>query len=222
MARKKFSSPCPGRASRPTRCGRRPGGSRGRSRGCWRRSPPGAARRAACWSSLLLARRSRAMAERTSFRPIGVSSCTFRSKAVAGGGRRAGRAWPPTARRPAPTAGCCSAGPTTVGKHELVVARLRHQQLGVAQLDLHVVAGQDVGDVHLEHVGQVLLEQRGGLAFLLRAVVLDARLLLLADAGGDQAVGQAHVHAVDRGPGRAGEHVLRLDRRAGLRCGSAG
>jgi hypothetical protein len=33
----------------------------------------------------------------------------------------------------------------------------------------------------------VLLEQRGGLAFLLGGVVFDLRLLLLADLRGDQA-----------------------------------
>jgi hypothetical protein len=97
------------------------------------------------------------------------------------------------------------------GEHEGVVARLRHQQLAVAQFHLHVVARQDVGDVHLEHVRQVLLEQRGGLALALGGVVFDLRLLLLADLRGDQAVGQAHVEAAHGRLGRAREHVPGLD-----------
>jgi hypothetical protein len=46
---------------------------------------------------------------------------------------------------------------------------------------------------------------------LLGSVVLNAGLLLLADLGGDQPVGQTHVHAMHGGAGGAGEHVLGLD-----------
>jgi hypothetical protein len=86
------------------------------------------------------------------------------------------------------------------------------QQFGVAQFDLHLVAGADVGHVHLEHVGPVLVEQGGGLAFLLRGLELDARALLLADGGVEHAVPQAHRHRVDRRLRRAGEDVAGLDR----------
>ena len=96
-------------------------------------------------------------------------------------------------------------------KDKLVVARLRHQQLGVAQLDRDVVAGQDVGDVHLEHIGQLLLQQRGGFAFFFGLVVVAPGLLLFADVGGDETVGEAHIHAIDGGAGRAGKHVIRLN-----------
>ena len=57
----------------------------------------------------------------------------------------------------------------------------------------------------------MLLQQRGGFAFLLGRVVLDLGLLLFADLGGDQAVGQAHVHPMHCRTCRAGEHVLGLD-----------
>ena len=97
------------------------------------------------------------------------------------------------------------------GKHELVVARLRHQQLGVAQLDAYFIARQDVGHVHLEHIGQVLLQQRGGFAFCFGLLVGNAGLLLLTDFGGDDPVAQAHLHAVHRGARGTGENILGLD-----------
>ena len=95
---------------------------------------------------------------------------------------------------------------------EAVFAVVRGQQLGVAQLDGDVVARQDVGDVHLEDVGPLLLQQYAGLAFLLRCLVLDAGLLLLADARDDQPLADAHVHRMHSGLRRAGEHVARFDR----------
>ena len=97
------------------------------------------------------------------------------------------------------------------GKHKLVVATGGYQQLGVAQFDLHIVAGQDVGHVHLEDVGQMLFQQRSRLAFLPGGVVFDAGLLLLADFGGDQPVGQTHVHAMHGGSGGTRKYVFRLD-----------
>ncbi len=148
--------------------------------------------------------------------PSGVSSASLSLKAVFGATPSRSVGWATHFALHVSGLRAVVARPDHRRKHELVVARLRHQEFGVAQLHLDVVARQDVGDVHLEHVGQVLLEQRGGLAFLLRGVVVDARLLLLADLRGDQAVGQAHVETADRGLGRAGEHVLRLDRSRAL------
>ena len=103
------------------------------------------------------------------------------------------------------------ARPDHGGKNKLVLARLRHQQLGVAQLDLNVVAGQDVGDIHLEHIGQLLLQQGGGLAFFFGVFVGNAGLLLFADLGRNQPVGQPHVHAVNRRAGRARKHIARFN-----------
>ena len=97
-------------------------------------------------------------------------------------------------------------------KDEAVAPVGGQQQFGIAQFDQHLVAGQDVGDVHLEHVGTVLVEQRCGLAFLLRRLVLELGALLLADRGLQHAFAQPHRHRVHRGLGRAGEDVLRLDR----------
>ena len=97
-------------------------------------------------------------------------------------------------------------------KHETVLRIVRRQELGVAQLDRHVVARHDVGDVHLEYVGPLLLEQRARLAFLLRRVVFDSRLLLLADSRGEEALAKANVHRVDGGLRRARKHVARFDR----------
>jgi hypothetical protein len=97
------------------------------------------------------------------------------------------------------------------GEDELVAPFGGRHQLGVAQLDQDVVARQDVGHVHLEHVGPLLLEQRAGLAFALGGLVLDARALLLLDLRVQHAAGQAHLHRMHRSAGRAGEDVARLD-----------
>ena len=117
-------------------------------------------------------------------------------------------------------------GPAVVGRScRAVVARAHHrredervlrvgraQQLGVAQLHRHVVAGQDVGHVHLEDVGPALLEQRTRLALALGGLVLDARRFLFLDAGGEHPLAERHLHRVDGRLRRAREHIPRLDR----------
>ena len=107
--------------------------------------------------------------------------------------------------------GAVVAGAYNRGEYKLVVAVGRYQQLGVAQLHLHIVTGHDVGHVHLEDIGQVLLQQRCRFTFLLGCVVFHAGLLFLFNLGGDQPVGQAHIHAMYGCAGGAGKYVLGFD-----------
>ncbi len=104
------------------------------------------------------------------------------------------------------------ARPDHGGEHELVAPFGRHQALRVAQLHVHLVAGQDVRDVHREHVRTILLEQRAGLAARLRFAVFQARLPLLLDRRLDLALAEAEAQAVHRRLRRAREDVARLDR----------
>ncbi len=97
-------------------------------------------------------------------------------------------------------------------KHEAVGAGVGCDEFGVAQLDPHVVTGQDVGHVHREHVGPLLLEQRGGLALAPGAFVFEPCALFLADLRDDLPLAHAHRHRVHRRAGRAREDVTRLDR----------
>ena len=99
---------------------------------------------------------------------------------------------------------------------EPVAAVGGQQQLGVAQLDLDLIARQDVGHAHLEHIGPPLIEQRSAAAGLLGGLVFDPRALLLANVGCEYALADAHRHAVHGGLGRTGEDVERFDRARAL------
>jgi hypothetical protein len=95
---------------------------------------------------------------------------------------------------------------------ELVGAVGRHEQLGVFELDLDRVTGEDVGHVHREHVGTALLEERGALSFALRRVEVVLRLLTFLDRRHDAHVAHGHRHAVDRGARRRRKHVAGVQR----------
>ena len=101
-------------------------------------------------------------------------------------------------------------------KNETIEPVFRQQQLGVAQFDIHHIAGKDVGDIHLEHVLTLLLQQGGGLACALGLLELDLGLLLLADLRLQLAIAEAYRHAIDRRPGRTGKHIARLKRPCAL------
>ena len=98
------------------------------------------------------------------------------------------------------------------GIDELVDAVRRHEQLGVCHFDGDGVARHHVRDVHREHVGAVLLEQRRALAFALRGFELLLRLRSLADGGNETRVADRHRQAVDGGARRGREHVAGVQR----------
>ncbi len=86
---------------------------------------------------------------------------------------------------------------------------LGHEELRVVELHLDPVLGHDVGDVHGEDVGPLLLEQRGALPLLSGRLVPLACGLSLLDLGLHGPPSDAH--AVDRGPRGGWEDVDRLD-----------
>ena len=97
------------------------------------------------------------------------------------------------------------------GVDELVHALRGDEQLGVAERDVDLVAGEDIGDVHLEDVRALLLQQARGAALAAGLLVVGARLLPLLDHRLDRARADLLGHCVDGGAGRAGEDVDRLE-----------
>src|SRR5690606_20346809 len=89
-------------------------------------------------------------------------------------------------------------------------------RLPVAHLDLHFLAGTDVGYGGTEQVGAVLLDQAGTLADGRRGLVGGAGLGLLADLALDQAIAHAQGEAADGGVLRQGQQVAALAPLAGV------
>jgi len=87
-----------------------------------------------------------------------------------------------------------------------------HEQFRIAQLDENPVAGHNIGDVHLEHVGTVLLQKRSVFARVARLFVLPPCLIALFDFRLDDALADRHLHAVNRGAGRGRKNVDRFER----------
>ncbi len=104
------------------------------------------------------------------------------------------------------------ARPDDGGVDELVDAARRERAAPCSAAPPDEVAGQDVGDVHLEDVGPLLLEERRGLALLLGLLVGALRLLAFGDLRLDHPLADGHAHAVDGGAGGGREDVDRLDR----------
>ena len=94
---------------------------------------------------------------------------------------------------------------------EFVHAVGRDEQLGVLELDDDGVARQDVGQLHREHVGAALFQQRGVLALALGRVEFTRCPLALLDRGHGAHVADGHRHPVDRRPRRRGEDVAGVD-----------
>ena len=86
------------------------------------------------------------------------------------------------------------------------------EEFGVVQLDRDFVPGEDTRHRHLKEVGAVLLEEGGGLAFVLSLLEGFLGLLFFLNLGGDGAVADGHGHAVDGSSGRGGEEV------SGIKC----
>ena len=99
------------------------------------------------------------------------------------------------------------AGTDHGGIDKFIEALARREQFGVLHLDFDLVARQQVGDVHLKHIGALLLQQGGAAAFHFGLLVVGARLLPLFNLGDDGALADGHLHAVDGGAGRRGEDV---------------
>jgi hypothetical protein len=97
------------------------------------------------------------------------------------------------------------------GEHELVLAGVVAEGLGVADLDLDRGAAGDVGDRLGEDVGALLLEQGGGVAGVAGLAVDRGRLGALADLAGDHAVADRHAHVGDGGVLGEGEGVDGLE-----------
>src|SRR5262249_57484686 len=77
-----------------------------------------------------------------------------------------------------------------------------YQDLRVAQLDLDVVAREDVRNVHAEDVRPLLLQQRRAFSLALSLLKLFLRRFAFLDLSDDDIVADRHFHAVNRRPGR--------------------
>ncbi len=97
-------------------------------------------------------------------------------------------------------------------KDEAVGAVLVRERLDVGDDDLDARAREDVGDRLREDVRPLLFEQARDLARRSRRLVGGSRLLALLDLGANDAVADAHRHAVDRRAVREREEVDGLDR----------
>ena len=80
---------------------------------------------------------------------------------------------------------------------EFVHAVRGNEQLGVLELDDDGVARQDVGQLHREHVGPALFQQRRVLALALGRFECTRRLLAFLDPGDRAYIADGHRHAVD-------------------------
>ena len=93
------------------------------------------------------------------------------------------------------------------GINELIDIVLGLEELHVVEFHLDFVARQDVGHVHLEDIGPLLLQERGGFARLFGRLVGFPGLLPLHDLGLDDPLADGHAHGVHRRPGGAREDV---------------
>jgi hypothetical protein len=96
---------------------------------------------------------------------------------------------------------------------ELVGGLVGHQHLGVVHLHRDAIARHDVGDVHGEDVGALLLEQRRPLPLASRRLVAGASGRPPIDLRLDHPPANLHPHPVHSRSRRSGEHIHRLDRR---------
>ena len=96
--------------------------------------------------------------------------------------------------------------------HQFVHTLVRHQQFAVLQRQLHFIARHDIGDIHHEHIGALLVEQGSVLTFLLRCFEDLFRLFLLFNFRPDGARADLHDQALHCRAGRAREHIARIDR----------
>mmetsp|Transcript_73478 Transcript_73478/g.215531 ORF Transcript_73478/g.215531 Transcript_73478/m.215531 type:complete len:591 (+) Transcript_73478:358-2130(+) len=85
------------------------------------------------------------------------------------------------------------------------------QGLDVLHGDLHGVARQDVGELHGEDVGPLLVEQAGGLPGVSRGLELGPGLAARADLAGHRAVVDGHRHGADGSASGQREDVARLE-----------
>lgn len=99
------------------------------------------------------------------------------------------------------------AGPHDSGINEFVNSRGGGQKLGVLQFHLHHVPRHDIGHVHLEHVGPLLLQKGGALPGLFGLLVGLTGLIAFLDIRHDGALADGHFHAVNGGLGGGGEDV---------------
>ena len=79
------------------------------------------------------------------------------------------------------------------GIHELVHPFTRDQQLGVPELHLDEIPGQDIGDVHLEHIGPLLLQQGGAPTLFPGLLIFLPGGLPLPHPGHDPALADGHL-----------------------------
>ncbi len=84
--------------------------------------------------------------------------------------------------------------------HELVDTIGRHEQLRVFELHRDRVAWKHVGDLHREHIGTTLFQQRGALSVLLCCFEFTRGLLAFPDSGHGAHVADGHRHAVHSRP----------------------
>ncbi len=94
---------------------------------------------------------------------------------------------------------------------EFVDAVGRHEQLGVLELDDDRVARQHVGQLHREHVGTTLFQQRRALALALGGFEFTCGLLAFPDRGHGAHIADGHRHPVDCRPRRRREDVAGVD-----------
>lgn len=108
-------------------------------------------------------------------------------------------------------AGAGVAGTDNGGIDELIDAFAGFEFLTVVQDDVNFVAGQDVGDAHLEDVGPVLFQKGGGFVFGFCFFEGGFGCGFLLDFGFDEALADAHFNAVNRRAVGGGEGVEGFD-----------
>ena len=96
--------------------------------------------------------------------------------------------------------------------NKLVGPCRRGEQFRVAKLGFDLITGQDVGHIHLEHIGTLLLQKRRTLPLLPGLLISPACFLALLNLSRDGAFPNGHFHSVNRGFGRSRENVDRFER----------
>ena len=95
----------------------------------------------------------------------------------------------------------CIAGANNGRIDKFIGAIFRNKKLCVFQLDLNGIAGHDVGHLHTEYVGALLLEQGSVFAFFFSLLKSFSSFLLFLYLGFYHSVANGHFHSMYCGPG---------------------
>ena len=99
------------------------------------------------------------------------------------------------------------ARPNDHGKHEFIRAVFVFQSLDIADRNLDLFTGQNVGDRLRENVRSFLIQKAGSLATGLRGFVDSLRFFAAQNLSAHRAIADEHGHVIDRSVLRQGKGV---------------